>query len=102
MRNSMFSAAYLALLLCSCSLANADMFGRVVAVTDGDNIKVIDETNMEHKVRLTGIDAPERGQPFGNASTKNLNRMVAGKQVRVEFSRSDQSLRLATLVSGCG
>lgn len=86
MRNSIFRAAYLALLLCVCSLVHADISGRVVAVTDGDTIKVLDETNTERKVRLTGIDAPERGQPFSTASTNNLNRMVAGKQVRVEPS----------------
>jgi endonuclease YncB( thermonuclease family) len=45
-------------------------------------------------VRLTGIDAPERGQPFGTTSTKNLNRMVAGKQVRVESDKSDRYGRI--------
>ena len=72
----------------------ADVSGRVVAVTDGDTIKVLDSNNTEHKVRLTGIDAPERGQPFGTASTKNLSRMVASKEVRVESDKSDRYGRL--------
>jgi endonuclease YncB( thermonuclease family) len=74
--------------------AYADCTGKAVSVTDGDTIKVLDETNTEHKVRLTGIDAPERGQPIRTASTKNLNRMVAGKQVKVESSKSDRYGRL--------
>ena len=68
----------------------ADVTGRVVAVTDGDTIKVLDDNNTEHKVRLTGIDAPERGQPFGTASTKHLASMVAGKQVFVESDKKDR------------
>ncbi len=68
----------------------ADVTGRVVAVTDGDTIKVLDDTNTEHKIRLTGIDAPERGQPFGTASTKHLASMVAGKQVFVESEKKDR------------
>ena len=36
--------------------------GRVVRVTDGDTIVVLDSGNAPHKIRLTGIDAPERGQ----------------------------------------
>jgi endonuclease YncB( thermonuclease family) len=39
--------------------AHADITGRVVAVTDGDTIKVLDSSNSQHKARLTGIDAPE-------------------------------------------
>ena len=70
--------------------AFADITGRVVAVTDGDTIKVLDGSNTEHKVRLTGIDAPERGQPFGTASTKHLASLVAGKQVFVESSKNDR------------
>ena len=66
------------------ALAQADIAGKVVAVTDGDTIKVLDSANTQHKVRLTGIDAPERGQPLGTASTKDLARMVVGKHVRVD------------------
>lgn len=38
--------------------ALADLQGRVVAVTDGDTVEVLAETNTQHRVRLTGIDAP--------------------------------------------
>tara|TARA_B110000503_G_scaffold37745_2_gene61731 strand:+ start:30236 stop:30772 length:537 start_codon:yes stop_codon:yes gene_type:complete len=92
MKKQSFLLASLLLLVAVQTLA--DIAGRVVAVTDGDTIKVLDETNTEHKVRLTGIDAPERGQPFGTASTQNLNRMVGGKQVRVESSKSDRYGRI--------
>jgi endonuclease YncB( thermonuclease family) len=81
MKKQSFLLASLLLLVAVQTLA--DITGRVVAVTDGDTIKVLDSSDTQHKVRLTGIDAPERGQPFGTASTKNLSRMVAGKQVRV-------------------
>lgn len=68
----------------------ADISGRVVAVTDGDTIKILDERKVEHKVRLTGIDAPERGQPFGRKSRDYLASLVAGKAVRVESSKKDR------------
>jgi endonuclease YncB( thermonuclease family) len=71
-------------------VALADVSGRVVAVTDGDTIKVLDASNTEHKVRLTGIDAPEKGQPYGTASRNHLAAMVAGKEVKVESSKSDR------------
>jgi endonuclease YncB( thermonuclease family) len=77
------------LLLVAAALAKADIAGKVVAVTDGDTIKVLDSDNTEHKVRLMGIDAPERGQPYGTASTKHLASMAAGKEVRVESDKND-------------
>ena len=55
-----------------------------------DTIKVLDSTNTQYKVRLTGIDAPERGQPFGTASKDNLAQMVAGKEVFVESDKKDR------------
>ena len=67
----------LLILLLFCSLAHADITGQVVAVIDGDTIKVLDAEKTEYKVRLTGIDAPERGQPYSNASRKHLASMVA-------------------------
>ena len=45
------------ILLFFCSLVHADITGRVVAVIDGDTIKVLDAHNTEYKVRLSGIDA---------------------------------------------
>ena len=35
--------------------------GRVVKIADGDTVTVLDARNEQHKVRLAGIDAPERG-----------------------------------------
>jgi endonuclease YncB( thermonuclease family) len=75
-------------------VALADVSGRVVAVTDGDTIKVLDASNTEHKVRLTGIDAPEKGQPYGTASRNHLAAMVAGKEVKIESSKSDRYGRI--------
>ena len=43
-------------------VALGDITGKVVSVTDGDTIKVLDSTSTQYKVRLTGIDAPERDQ----------------------------------------
>ena len=80
---------FLILFLCSASVL-ADITGRVVSVTDGDTIKVLDNTNTQHKVRLTGIDAPERGQPFGTKSKDHLAFMVAGKKVFVESDKNDR------------
>ncbi|MAT94157.1 MAG: nuclease [Halioglobus sp.] len=70
--------------------ASADISGRVVAITDGDTIKVLDSTKTEHKVRLRGIDAPEKGQPYGRKSRKQLARLVAGREVRVESTKMDR------------
>jgi endonuclease YncB( thermonuclease family) len=72
------------------STADADISGKVVAVTDGDTIKILDNNNVQHKIRLTGIDAPEKAQPFGNASRQHLAFLVAGKDVRIETSKRDR------------
>lgn len=69
---------------------DSEIQGRVIAVTDGDTIKVLDANNTSHKIRLNGIDAPEKSQPFGNASRKKLESMVAGKQVLVRSTKYDR------------
>ena len=82
------------LILFFISIANADITGIVVSVTDGDTIKVLDQNSVQHKVRLTGIDAPERGQPFGQASKKYLAALVSGKEVFVESNKNDRYCRV--------
>lgn len=61
--------------------------GRVVAVTDGDTVKVLDAAHTEWKIRLMGIDAPEKKQAFGTRSKSNLSDLVYGKTVTVEYSK---------------
>ena len=45
---------------------------------------------VQHRVRLSGIDAPERAQPFGERSRQNLSRLVAGKPVEVRWHKRDR------------
>lgn len=68
----------------------ADFTGRVVGVADGDTVTVLDAGNMQHKVRLTGIDAPEKNQPYGSRSKQSLSDMVFNKTVTVESNKRDR------------
>ena len=43
-----------------------ELTGKVIRVGDGDTITVLDAGNKQTKIRVMGIDAPEKGQPFGN------------------------------------
>jgi hypothetical protein len=67
---------------------------RVVGVADGDTVTVLNSNNIQHKTRLAGIDAPEKGQPFGDRSKQSLSRAVIGKPVRVDWSKQDRYGRL--------
>ena len=53
-----------------------------------------DSNKEQQRVRIAGIDAPETGQPFGNASRKRLSDLVARKEVRVEFQKIDRYRRI--------
>jgi endonuclease YncB( thermonuclease family) len=71
-------------------VASADtLSGKVVKITDGDTLYVLDANYQQHKIRLAGIDAPERKQAYGLASRKHLALIVAGKQVTVECQKPD-------------
>ena len=57
----------------------------IAKVIDGDTIKLSDGT----RVRLHGIDAPERNQPYGKKATRELDRLV-GPSVYVEATDIDR------------
>ena len=57
----------------------------IAKVIDGDTIKLSDGT----KVRLHGIDAPERNQPYGKEATRELNRLL-GSSAYVETTDIDR------------
>ena len=64
--------------------------GRVVGVTDGDTIKVLDAGKAQHVVRLGGIDAPERKQPFGSVAKEALSSMVFDRRVEARCWKRDR------------
>lgn len=67
--------------------------GLVVSVADGDTVTVLDDTKGRHKVRLSGIDAPEKAQAFGNVSRQHLAQLVFQKRVNIEFEKHDRYRR---------
>jgi endonuclease YncB( thermonuclease family)/methylphosphotriester-DNA--protein-cysteine methyltransferase len=67
--------------------------GKVVRVSDGDTITVLDADNKQHRIRFQGIDAPESHQAWGQASKENLSKMVFGKQVTVVWDKVDKYRR---------
>jgi len=64
--------------------------GRVVDVTDGDTITVLDSANTQYKIRFAGVDVPEKKQPFGKLSKLTLSDMEYDKQVTVDFHKKDR------------
>lgn len=82
-------AALLLTLATACAWAET-ITGRVVAVSDGDTITVLDANNREIKVRLAGIDAPEKNQEGGQEAKRSLSGLVVGRVVDVDTNKRDK------------
>lgn len=82
-------ALLIPLSLINCATATT-LVGKVIGVLDGDTIEVLDSGKVPRRVRLAGIDAPEKAQPFGQRSKQNLSGLVFGKQVEVDGSKTDK------------
>ena len=82
------------LVIASLVLDAQTLQGKVVRVADGDTITILDSTNVQNKVRLNKIDAPEKKQAFGEVSRKHLASMVAGNVVKVEWTKKDKYGRI--------
>lgn len=83
--------------------AQADtLHGRVIGIADGDTLTILDANRDQHRIRLAGIDAPERKQPFGQASKQSLSDLAYDRDVDVEWHKSDRYGRIIgkVLVSG--
>ena len=68
--------------------------GLVVGITDGDTITLLDDTKTQHKIRLAGIDAPERKQAYGTKSKQHLAGIVAEQVVDIKYSKRDRYGRI--------
>lgn len=81
---------FVATLLASLPSVADTLQGRVVGIADGDTVTVLDSSNTQFKIRLMGIDAPEKKQAFGNRAKQSLSELVFNKQVTVEYSKKDK------------
>ena len=61
----------------------------VIAITDGDTIKILTQKKLQIKVRLASIDTPEKRQPYGEKAKQVLSNKIYGKEVQVEKVTTD-------------
>ena len=64
--------------------------GRIVGISDGDTVTLLDAEQRQYKIRLTGIDAPEKKMPFGQRSKQHLSDLIFSKDVQVETEKLDR------------
>lgn len=83
----------LLLLLSLLSFAE-ELTGKVIKVSDGDTITVLDSNNQKYKIRLQGIDAPETQQAFGETSRQSLASLVYDKEVIILWDKRDKYARI--------
>ena len=93
-RQSVAAAFLAALLFLSAAAQPQTITGKVVGVSDGDTITVLDAAKQQHKIRLDGIDAPESNQDYGSRAKQSLSDLVFGKTVTVTSAKRDRYGRI--------
>src|SRR5210317_1981017 len=92
------SCILLALLIAIPSLSWA-WSGEVVGITDGDTITVLNSKTLKGvKIRLYGIDTPERGQAFSKRAKQFTSKLVYGKVVEVKVMATDRYGRTVAMI----
>jgi len=95
-------AALMLLAAFVCNATAATLAGRVVGVSDGDTVTVLTAENRQFKIRLSGIDAPEKKQPFGARAKETLSRQLYGQAVVVEWTKTDRYGRIVGKIEVAG
>jgi endonuclease YncB( thermonuclease family) len=90
---------FILLLLCvftGCHNHTSDKYitGRAVKILDGDTYDLLLEDNTTVRIRMDGIDAPEKGMPFSKASKKYLGELCQGQTIKVQKSTEDRYGRI--------
>jgi micrococcal nuclease len=87
------SIALFAVLFVSSAVSAEEFSGKVVGVVDGDTISVMRDGKAV-RVRLHGIDCPEKRQAYGSRAKQFASDLVFGKHVAVEVTDVDRYRRL--------
>lgn len=102
-KNILFLAGFVFLIVAgfNCKTENKDagsITGRVVSIADGDTFTLLTDEKKQIKIRLYGIDCPEKRQPFGTAAKQKLSDMVFGRHVRIKQMDIDRYKRTVAIV----
>lgn len=76
--------------------------GRVVAIADGDTLTVLDDDQISHRIRLAGIDAPEKRQAFGAQAKHSLSGLAFNQPAEASCRKQDRYGRSVCVVQVAG
>ena len=72
--------------------------GKVIKIADGDTLTLLTDSDKKIRIRLAGIDTPERKQPFGNTAKNVLAKLVFQKEIQIEVLTKDRYGRTVGIV----
>ena len=102
MKTTALWVAVLTLVLSGPAAAAAERFeAKVIGVADGDTITVLfieGATKTSRRIRISGIDAPEKAQAFGMVAREKMEQLAFGKQGELECRTTDRYGRSICLV----
>jgi endonuclease YncB( thermonuclease family) len=78
------------LLIFTLNLSAQTLRGKVVKVSDGDTITILDSLHHQVKIRLYGIDCPEKTQDYGTVAKKFTADKCFSKTILVAFKGKDK------------
>ena len=78
------------------------LVGRIIGVSDGDTLTLLDARKQTHKIRLSGIDAPEKKQAFGQQSKLSLSNLAYGREATADCPKRDRYQRAVCVVTTGG
>jgi endonuclease YncB( thermonuclease family) len=77
--------------------AQAQLIGKVISIADGDTFTMlVDQKNI--RVRLHGIDCPEKSQDYEKVAKDHIASLIAGKMVEVRTKNIDRYRRQIGIV----
>ena len=86
---------FLSLFIIGCYAKNdtankATQYGKVIKIVDGDTYDILLENQITERIRMEGIDAPERGMPFYKVSKDYLGQLCFGKTIKIVQTNIDR------------
>lgn len=89
----LFTKAFVFAALLPLPLQAESFSGKVVGISDGDTITVLHE-NTPQKIRILGVDCPEKTQPFGTKAKDFAASIIFTETVYVDYDKRDRYGRI--------